>query len=54
LEKVLLPEVKDALKLIDEQFGMMEREETIRTRWAHKLMAGEKKLISPSQAAPLR
>jgi V/A-type H+-transporting ATPase subunit D len=41
LEKVLLPEVEDALKQIDEQLDMMEREETTRTRWAHKAMAGE-------------
>jgi len=32
LEKVLLPEVEVALKQIDEQFDMIEREETIRTR----------------------
>jgi V/A-type H+-transporting ATPase subunit D len=34
LEKVLLPEVEDAIKRIDEQLDMMEREEAIRTRWS--------------------
>jgi V/A-type H+-transporting ATPase subunit D len=38
LEKVLLPEVEDAIKRIDEQLDMMEREETIRTRWSQKIM----------------
>jgi V/A-type H+-transporting ATPase subunit D len=32
LEKVLLPEVEEAIKLIDEQLDTMEREEVIRTR----------------------
>jgi vacuolar-type H+-ATPase subunit D/Vma8 len=41
LERVLLPEVKVALKYIDEQLDMMEREETIRTRWSHKVTADE-------------
>ncbi|HZD90580.1 MAG TPA: V-type ATP synthase subunit D [Pseudolabrys sp.] len=36
LEKVLLPEVEDAIKRVDEQLDTMEREETIRIRWAHK------------------
>jgi len=36
LEKVLLPEVEDAIKRVDEQLDTMEREETIRTRWSHK------------------
>ena len=36
LEKVLLPEVELAIKHVDEQLDTMEREETIRTRWAHK------------------
>ncbi len=36
LEKVLLPEVEDAIKHVDEQLDTIEREETIRTRWAHK------------------
>ncbi len=36
LEKVLLPEVEDAIKHVNEQLDTMEREETIRTRWAHK------------------
>jgi len=36
LEKVLLPEVEAAIKHVDEQLDTMEREETIRTRWAHK------------------
>jgi V/A-type H+-transporting ATPase subunit D len=34
LEKVLLPEVEEAMKLIDEQLDSMEREEVIRTRWS--------------------
>lgn len=34
LEKVLLPEVEDAMKRVDEQLDTMEREETIRTRWS--------------------
>ena len=34
LEKVLLPEVEDAMKCVDEQLDTMEREETIRTRWS--------------------
>jgi len=34
LEKVLLPEVEEAIKLIDEQLETMEREEIIRTRWS--------------------
>lgn len=41
LEKVLLPEVEVALKYIDEQLDMMEREETIRTRWSRKVTAAE-------------
>jgi V/A-type H+/Na+-transporting ATPase subunit D len=36
LEKVLLPEVEAAIRHVDEQLDTMEREETIRTRWAHK------------------
>jgi V/A-type H+-transporting ATPase subunit D len=36
LEKVLLPEVEDAIKRVDEQLDTMEREETIRTRWSHR------------------
>jgi len=34
LEKVLLPEVGEAIKLVDEQLDTMEREEVIRTRWS--------------------
>ena len=34
LEKVLLPEVEQAIKHVDEQLDTMEREENIRTRWA--------------------
>lgn len=34
LEKVLLPEVDQAIKMVDEQLEMMEREEAIRTRWS--------------------
>lgn len=33
LEKILLPEVEDAIKRVDEQLDTMDREETIRTRW---------------------
>ena len=40
LEKVLLPEVEQAIKHVDEQLDTMEREETIRTRWAHKSAMG--------------
>ena len=36
LEKVLLPEVEDAIKMIDEQLDMMEREEVVRTRWSNR------------------
>lgn len=36
LEKVLLPEVEAAIRHVNEQLDTMEREETIRTRWAHK------------------
>ena len=36
LEKVLLPEVEGAIKHVNEQLDTMEREEIIRTRWAHK------------------
>jgi len=34
LEKILLPEVEDAIKRVDEQLDTMDREETIRTRWS--------------------
>jgi len=34
LEKVLLPEVEEALKSVNEQLDTMDREELIRTRWA--------------------
>ncbi|MCF8477415.1 MAG: hypothetical protein K9G60_10315 [Pseudolabrys sp.] len=34
LEKVLLPEVEDAIKHVNEQLDTMEREEVIRTRWS--------------------
>ncbi len=36
LEKVLLPEVEEAIKTIDEQLDMMEREEAIRARWTRE------------------
>lgn len=36
LEKVLLPEVEDAIKRVDEQLDTMEREEVIRTRWSSR------------------
>lgn len=41
LEKVLLPEVEDAMKRVDEQLDTMEREETIRTRWSSRTRAAE-------------
>lgn len=41
LEKVLLPEVEDAMKRVDEQLDTMEREETIRTRWSSRMRAAE-------------
>jgi V/A-type H+-transporting ATPase subunit D len=34
LEKVLLPEVEEALKRVNEQLDTIDREELIRTRWA--------------------
>jgi len=34
LERVLLPELEQAIKMIEEQLEMMEREEVIRTRWS--------------------
>jgi V/A-type H+/Na+-transporting ATPase subunit D len=34
LEKVLLPEVDEALRRVNEQLEMMDREELIRTRWS--------------------
>jgi V/A-type H+-transporting ATPase subunit D len=34
LENVLLPEVEDAIKRVDEQLDTMEREEAIRARWS--------------------
>jgi hypothetical protein len=42
-EKVLLPEVEDAIKRIDEQIDMMDREEAIRTRWSHKAMTAKER-----------
>jgi V/A-type H+-transporting ATPase subunit D len=36
LEKVLLPEVDEAIKQVNEQLDTMEREETIRTRWSRQ------------------
>jgi V/A-type H+-transporting ATPase subunit D len=41
LEKVLLPEVEDAIKRIDEQLDAMDREESIRIRWSGKLRMSE-------------
>jgi V/A-type H+-transporting ATPase subunit D len=41
LEKVLLPEVEDAIRRIDEQLDMMEREEAVRTRWSFGARAAE-------------
>ncbi len=40
---MLLPEVEVALKQIDEQLDMIEREETIRTRWSHKVMMSKER-----------
>jgi V/A-type H+-transporting ATPase subunit D len=37
LDKVLLPEVEDAIKRVDEQLDMMEREEAIRSRWSRAM-----------------
>jgi V/A-type H+-transporting ATPase subunit D len=37
LEKVLLPEVEEAMKFIDEQLDTMEREEVIRTHWSSRM-----------------
>ena len=34
LENVLLPEVEEAIKRVDEQLDTMDREETTRTRWS--------------------
>ena len=34
LEKVLLPEVEDAMRRIDEQLDTMDREDVIRSRWS--------------------
>ncbi len=44
LEKVLLPEVEDAIKRVDEQLDTMDREEAIRTRWSGRIRAGKGKL----------
>ena len=41
LEKVLLPEVEEAIKRVDEQLDTMDREEIIRTRWAGKVRTAE-------------
>ncbi|MEJ2624106.1 MAG: hypothetical protein P8Z80_06070 [Pseudolabrys sp.] len=35
-----LPEVEEVIKHVDEQLDTMEREETIRIRWAHKSAMG--------------
>lgn len=37
LEKVLLPEVEDAIKRVNEQLDTMDREEVIRTRWSSRM-----------------
>jgi len=34
LEKVLLPEVEDAMRRVDEQLDTMDREDVIRSRWS--------------------
>jgi V/A-type H+-transporting ATPase subunit D len=41
LEKVLLPEVEEAMKRIDEQLDTMDREESIRIRWSDKVRRAE-------------
>jgi vacuolar-type H+-ATPase subunit D/Vma8 len=41
LENVLLPEVEEAIKRVDEQLDTMDREEVTRTRWAGKVRMGE-------------
>lgn len=41
LEKVLLPEVEDAMKRVDEQLDTMEREEVIRIRWSSRTQVAE-------------
>jgi V/A-type H+-transporting ATPase subunit D len=41
LENVLLPEVEEAIKRVDEQLDTMDREEVTRTRWAGKVRAAE-------------
>jgi V/A-type H+-transporting ATPase subunit D len=41
LEKVLLPEVEDAMKRVDEQLDTMDREEVIRTRWSTRMRMAE-------------
>lgn len=37
LERVLLPEVEDAIKRVEEQLDTMDREEVIRTRWSNRM-----------------
>ena len=39
LEKILLPEVEDAIRRVNEQLDTMDREETIRTRWSSRMKA---------------
>jgi V/A-type H+-transporting ATPase subunit D len=41
LEKVLLPEVEEAIKRVDEQLDTLERDEIIRTRWSRRTVPGE-------------
>ncbi len=36
LEKILLPEVEEAIKTVNEQLDTMDREETTRTRWSSR------------------
>lgn len=45
LEKVLLPEVEDAIKRVDEQLETMDRDDVIRTRWSGRIQAGKGKLV---------
>lgn len=40
LENVLLPEVEEAIKRVDEQLDTLDREEAIRARWSNERMRG--------------
>ncbi len=43
LEKVLLPEVEDAMRRVDEQLETMDRDEVIRTRWSSRMRTAKGK-----------